>query len=174
MTAGWNSHAMHADGWNKDESAVKRTWLAVLDSFPTQSSITYLFEVKTQLGLHSSHAFLHARKSINTSVFYFINKIPLETHTTSFKVRDALHLFMWLYRNLYCTCINCIKPIWCAYTYVWKTRNLKTAFKTFARRSSIFSVYSLSFPCDNSCVHQLSPSLDRKTVQFSTLVSLLL
>ena len=42
---------------------------------------------------------LHERKSLNISVFHFINKIPSETHTTSFKVRDALHWFVWLYRN---------------------------------------------------------------------------
>ena len=32
------------------------------------------------------HVRVYARKSLNPSVFHFINEIPLETHTTSFKV----------------------------------------------------------------------------------------
>ena len=47
------------------------------------------------------HTYVYARKSRNPSVFHFIDKIPLETHSyyTSFKVWDALHLFMLLCRN---------------------------------------------------------------------------
>jgi serine/threonine protein kinase len=33
--------------------------------------------------------YTYAGKSLNPSVFHFINKTPLETHTTSFKIRDA-------------------------------------------------------------------------------------
>ena len=52
------------------------TWLAAMETEP----------FKACFPVTRFHTNVYACKSLNPSLFHFINKIPLETHTTSFRV----------------------------------------------------------------------------------------